>query len=186
LTPLRTARPERTLHLRFGDSADLLAALRRGDVDACVTSVRISMGSLQYSPLHEEGYTFVAAVTLANERPLHGPGDAAHHTLLDAHPDLPLFRYLLDALPGAALWRFARTELLGTIAAIRHRVLEGAGVAVLPRYFVADDVAAGRLVELMPHVGLARDTFRLLWRDDHPLRVELLALAEELRGRPVQ
>lgn len=185
LEPLRACRPERTLHLRFGDSPELLAAVRQGQADCAVSSVRFSSGGLQFAPLHEEGYVFVGATDLLAHTPLSGPQDAPHHALLDAHPDLPLFRYLLDALPGGEPWAFARSELLGTIAAIRHRTLQGAGVAVLPRYFVAPDLAAGTLTTLLPEVALASDQFRLIWRRGHPLQGELLGLAAELRAIPL-
>ncbi len=182
LAPLQAQRPERTLHLRFGDSADLLTAVKTGTADCAVTSVRLTAPGLEYAPLHEEDYAFVAAPHLP---PLLNPEDARDHTLLDAHADLPLFRYLLDANPPAA-WSFGRVEHLGTIAAIRHRAREGAGVAVLPRYYVTDDLAAGRLTVLMADVPLLTDRFRLLWRRDHPLREALFQLADDLRALPVQ
>jgi LysR family glycine cleavage system transcriptional activator len=180
---LEARRPERTLHLRFGDSADLLQAVRTGTVDAAVTSVRLTTPGLAYAPLHEETYVFVGSPHLP---PLGAPEDAAHHTLLDTQPDLPLFRYLLDAVTPPAAWPFARMVWLGTIAAIRHRVLEGAGVAVLPRYFVTEDVAQGRLVRLLPELPLSSDRFRLVWRRDHPLHEALFELAGDLRALPVR
>ncbi|MEZ4468787.1 MAG: LysR substrate-binding domain-containing protein [bacterium] len=112
--------------------------------------------------------------------------DARRHTLLDAFADLPLFRYLLDARPAADAWGFRGTELLGTIAAIRARALAGKGVAVLPAYFVAADLAAGRLRAVLPDHPLQQDWFRLIWRRGHPLADELRALAEELRGFPLR
>lgn len=181
LQPLQLAKPERTLHLRFGDSADLLRQLQAGTVDAVISSVRFASGNLQFAPLHEEDYVFVAHTDLIAQKPMNGPQDAPQHTLIDAHPDLPLFRYLLETMTQAPLWTFARTELVGTIAAIRLRVLQGVGVAVLPRYFVRDDLANGLLLELMPDVQLGRDQFRLIWATNNPLRAEIAALADELR-----
>src|SRR5262249_38991005 len=75
----------------------------------------------------------------------------------------------------------------GGIGNIRCRLLEGSGrVAVLPRYFVEKDLAAKRLVRLLPRVRLRSDSFRLVWRSGHPRTAELLALAEELRRLPLQ
>jgi LysR family glycine cleavage system transcriptional activator len=145
--------------------------------------VRLTTPGLAYAPLHEETYVFVGSPHLP---PLGAPEDAAHHTLLDTQPDLPLFRYLLDAVTPPAAWPFARMVWLGTIAAIRHRVLEGAGVAVLPRYFVTEDVAQGRLVRLLPELPLSSDRFRLVWRRDHPLHEALFELAGDLRALPVR
>lgn len=183
LAGFRKTRPERTVSLFFGD-ADLVPRVRAGTLDAAVTSARLAFADVRYVALHEEEYVFVGARSL--RRVLARPEDAAHHTLLDVHPDLPLFRYFLDAAPTSAVWAFERVEHLGAIAAVRHRVLEGAGVAVLPRYYVKADLARGRLRVLLPRVRLASDYFRLVWRASNPREPEIAALAEELRARPLR
>src|SRR5690606_21366785 len=52
LTPalprLQAQRPERTVHLVFGDSPELLARVRNGVLDAAVTSARLTAGGLSY------------------------------------------------------------------------------------------------------------------------------------------
>jgi LysR family transcriptional regulator, glycine cleavage system transcriptional activator len=191
LDPLKGAHPERTLHLFMGDTPDLLSRVERGSLDAAVLSARLTSARLRYATLHPEPYVFVSAsprlvgpVSPA-PGPL-GPEDAPAHTLLEVSRDLPLFRYLLDALPDATPWPFAEYELLGGIGAIRYRALQGAGVAVLPAYFVRHDLEAGRLVRLMPEVELRSDAFRLVWRTDHPQQDRLLMLADELRALPLQ
>jgi DNA-binding transcriptional LysR family regulator len=117
---------------------------------------------------------------------VNGPDDAPAHTLLDLHPDLPLFRYFLDGGPAPQPWRFGATVFLGTIAAVRYRVLEGAGIAVLPAYFVAEDLRRGRLVALLPDRPLRSDWFRLLWRAGHRRSPQLEGLAAELRELPLR
>lgn len=183
LSDLAAARPERLLSLFFGD-VELLPRVRAGTLDGAVTSARISFADLRHAALHPERYVFVASRAL--RRRLARPEDAREHTLLDVHPDLPLFRYFLDAAPAGAIWPFARVEHLGTIAAIRHRVLEGAGVAVLPEYFVREDLARRRLRRLFPRRALPSDVFRLVWRAGHARERELAALAAELRRRPLR
>jgi len=181
LTPLSERRPERTVHLYFADSPDLIARLERGDLDAVVASVRLTKPRLRYAALHPEAYVFVGRPGFR----VRWPDDAIGLTLIDASPDLPLFRYLLDALHASAPWPFARVEYMGGIGAIRQRVLEGQGVAVLPEYFVRDDLKAKRLTRLMPKISLREDAFRLVWRTGHPLEADLLSLAEELRTFPL-
>ena len=97
---------------------------------------------LGYELLHREDYALVASASLLHKRPLKRAADAQQHTLIDVQPDLPLFRYFLDARPAGESWAFAASEFVGTIAAVRYRVLEGAGVAVLPRYFVGGTCAS--------------------------------------------
>lgn len=186
LDALSRSRPERTLHLYFADSADLLQRVKDGRLDCAITSARLTSAWAKYAVLHEETYELVASPKLAKSKPLAAPQTARNHTLIDLHGDLPLFRYFLDACPPGQVWAFAKKELLGTIAAVRHRVLEGAGVAVLPSYFIKDDLKRGRLVRLLPRVRLLKDFFRLIWREGHAREPELDILANELRSRPLQ
>lgn len=178
--------PGRTLHLYFGDSSDLLDRARSGALDAAVTSARFAVTGFRYQVLHREDYALVAAPRLLARRPLDRPAHSAAHVLLDLTPDLPLFRYLLDGGTHREGFHFQRIEYLGTIAAVRARVLEGAGVAVLPRYFVAGDWARGRVRYVLPELRLQEDAFRLVWRADHPYPARLDRLAEDLRELPLQ
>ncbi|MSP25451.1 MAG: LysR family transcriptional regulator [Myxococcales bacterium] len=181
LIVLERARPERTLHLYCGDTPDLMARLGRGELDAVVASARLTSPALRYAALHPEDYVFVGHRTRVR-----GPSDVTKLTLVDVSPDLPLFRYFLDALADVVPWPFAQVEYMGGIGNIRQRVLRGGRVAVLPRYFVADDLRKRRMVRLMPKVEPKSDTFRLVWRTGHPREAELLALAEELRKLPLR
>ncbi|MEM9191919.1 MAG: LysR family transcriptional regulator [Myxococcota bacterium] len=182
LTSLRKQSPERTLHLYFGDSPDLMARLDRGDVDAVVSSVRLTRPKLAYAALHPEHYVFVGRPGLR----VRSAADAAPLTLVDASSDLPLFRYFLDAVEDSSPWPFRSVEYMGGIGAIRLRVLEGKRVAVLPKYFVAEDLKKKRLVPLMRRTKLRSDAFRLIWRQGHPRADELLRLAEQLRRIPLR
>lgn len=185
LNDLSKSRPERKIHLYFGDSVDLFERTKMGAIDAMVTSARLTQAGFEYAPLHEERYVFVGAAKKISKEPIRRATDARTHSLIDTHPDLPLFRYFLDAASPKAMWSFGSISYLGTIAAVRMRVLEGAGVAVLPRYFVEPDLESGRLVEVMPSVEPNRDFFRLFWRAEHPDAAELHALADELRRIPL-
>lgn len=178
--------PERTLHLHFGDTPELLEKLRRGEVDAFVTSARLQASRLRLIPLHEEQYVFVATPALVERHALSCPADAAEHDLLDLHDDLPLFRYFRDARPAKESWRFQGVRYLGTIAAVRARVLEGTGVAVLPRYFVREDLRARRVRALLPRTKPLTDWFRLVWMEGHPSSAALEALAAELAAEPLR
>lgn len=184
LDALQRARPNRTIHLVFGDSPELLDRARADALDAVVTSYRNPWPDLVGLPLHHESYAFVGAPHALPACGVRGPLDVVGLTLLDTTADLPLFRYLLDAR-GEPSWPFRRVEQLGAIGAVRLRALSGAGVAVLPRYFIEGDLARGALVELLPDAPMVRDQFRLIWRTGHPLAPELVALAAELSEIPL-
>lgn len=175
-----------TISLSFGDTPDLLRATRKGELDAVITSSRLAVSGFRYALLHEEHYNFVGACSMLKRTPFEGPRDASEHHLLDINEDLPLFRYLLDAASAKTLWGFKSVVCLGTIAAIRQRVLDGAGVAVLPEYFIRKDLARGRLVPLLASRKIQTDWFRLVWKANHPREDALQALADALRAEPLR
>lgn len=186
LDTLSHERPERSIDLIFGDTTDLIEALRQGRADAVVGSMRLNMPRLRYALLHEEQYCLVAHPDLLARTPLDVPAHAAAHTVIDGAADLPLLRYWMDALPPEERWSFGRTSVMGTIAAIRQRILGQHGVGVLPKYFVTPDLDAGALVQVAPQFQARSDWFRLIWREGHPQEVELLAVAQHLRALPLR
>jgi DNA-binding transcriptional LysR family regulator len=186
LGQLEKKRPERRLHLYFGDTPDLLPRVLRGELSCMITSARLTTPGLSFARLHQEQYVLVGAAGLIKQRPFSAPAEAVKHTLLDLHTDLPLFRYFLDARSAREVWQFRDVQHLGAIAAVRARVLEGAGVAVLPQYFVRDDLAKKRLARLMPRTRLPSDWFRLVWRTGHAREAELREIASELCELPLR
>ena len=182
LDQLAEGRPEQQVHLAFGDTPDLLQGLERGHVDAVVGSMRLVSPSLETALLHEEHYRLVSAPELP---PLDSSEDAGALALIDVSPDLPLFRYWQDAQPAGPNWRFESHAYMGTIGAILARVKAGAGVAVLPEYFVRQDLADGTLVERLPDRRPRSDWFRLVWRKGHPRQTDLERLAAALRELPL-
>jgi len=179
LSALEQARPERTVHLYVGDTADLLARVERGDIDAAVLSARLNRPRMDYASLHAESYVFVAATGTVFET----PGD---HRLIDVSPDLPLFRYLLDAMPHVEPWRFAGHRYMGGIGGVRFLIERGEGVGVLPEYYARPGLQSGALVQLLPEQPLLSDAFRLVWRSSHPWGDRLVELAASMRERPLE
>jgi LysR family transcriptional regulator, glycine cleavage system transcriptional activator len=59
-------------------------------------------------------------------------------------------------------------------------------VAVLPEYFVAPDLEAGRLLRLLPHVQLQSDYFRLVFRGDDPRRTAYERIAAAMLLEPLR
>ena len=149
--------PSLELHLYFGSGTDLLARVRTMEIDCAVTSSRFTDPKLDAIRLHREDYVLVGARKLLDKNPLSREEHAARHTLLDATADLPLFRYWRDAPGGGDRLRFGRVVRLGSIEAIRARVAEEAGVAVLPLYLVAPDLAARRFRKILPSVTPIHD-----------------------------
>ena len=180
---LQRALPHVTVHLRFGGTEELERAVLSLRVDAIVTSHAPSTKRLDSFALAREDYAFIAAPRLLARSAFRTAADASAHVLIDAHDDLPLFSYLRAT--GLPL-RFARVLTLGTIDAIRAAALDGEGVAVLPRYFVAPDLARRRLVRLLPRAPLGHDFFRLVCRADDAQRPLLESIARTLSHTPLR
>lgn len=170
-------------HLYFGSGPDLVLRVRTMEIDCAVTSTRFTDPKIDELRLHREDYVLVGARALLERVPFRKPEHASEHTLLDISAEQPLYRYLRDA--GVEL-RFGRISRLGTIAAIRARALEGAGVAMLPHYFVKDDLRKKTLVRVLPKIEPAHDYFRLIFRGDDPRRVVYEALAKALSEEPLR
>jgi DNA-binding transcriptional LysR family regulator len=186
LDALEKARPWLQLNLYFGSGPDLLLRVRTMEVDCAVTSSRFSDPKLDSFRLHRENYVFCGASTLLARQPLRRTQDGAQHVLLDASPERPLFRYWRDAPEGGDRLEFARCVCLGSIEAIRQRMLAGAGVGVLPEYLIRHELARGRLRRILPRVTPLHDYFRLVFRADDPRRSIYEALARSLLDSPLR
>jgi LysR family glycine cleavage system transcriptional activator len=185
LLPLSKSLPWLSLHLYFGSGPDLLLRVRTAEIDCAITSSRFADPRISAVPIHREDYALVASKKLLRRRPLSKSEHAKHHTLLDTSPDLPLFSYFRDAA-GATSLRFDRVVRLGGIGAIHARVLEQAGVAVLPVYLIARDLKQGKLVRLFPRVKLVPDHFRMVFRTQDPRRAFFEKLASEMARVPLR
>ncbi len=185
LDELAKAVPHVQLHLYFGSGADLLLRVRSLDIDCAITSSYLADARLDAVRLHREDYAFVGSPSLLKAHPLSRAEHARAHVLFDTTPDLPLYRYFRDA-PNAPTLRFRRIVRLGTIQAIRARVLAGAGVAVLPKYLVRSDIQSKRLAVLFDKITLNHDYFRLVFRVDDLRREVYESLAKRLVERPLR
>lgn len=181
--PLERERPERRLHAAFGDVGDLMPRVFRDEVHCVLTTARLTETNLASMTFREIEYVLVATPALVKKNPLSRPEDAERHTLIDFDEDLPLFRFFSEARPGKEAWRFARVQYLSIIAAVRARVLEGVGVAVLPVFLVGDDIAKGKLKVLFRETKLKSNVLRAVWRKGHPYETEIRELATELAAR---
>ncbi len=185
LPRLRAAHPNVTFHLYFGSGTDLLIRVRTLEVHCAIGSMRVHDPRIDSERLHPEQYVLVGSPKLLAKAPLRRAEDAARHTLVDIHAELPLFAYWRDAVGGSSL-PFRRVLHMGTTAAVLHLVLAGEGVAVLPRYLVKGELAAKRLVPLLPRVKPHDDHFRLYFRAGDPRRGIYASLAELMRRVPLR
>ncbi len=186
LDALTKAQPWLRLHLYFGSGADILMRVRSMEIECCVTSSRLTDPKLESLRLHREDYVFVGATALLEKKPLRRGEDAKNHTLLDTDVTLSLFRYFRDAPGGGDHLQFAQAVRLGTIEAIHTRVVQQAGVAVLPEYLVRKDLASKKLTRILPSIALLHDYFRLVFRADDPRRSIYEQIAKQMSATPLK
>jgi len=186
LDALTKSQPWLQLNLYFGSGADILHRVRTMEIECAVSSSRLTDPKLDSLRLHREDYVFVGATALLRSVPLQRAKHAEDHTLLDTDVGLSLFRYFRDAPGGGDHLHFGHIVRLGTIEAIRLRVLAQAGVAVLPEYLVRKDVASGKLTKILPSVTLLNDYFRLIFRVDDPRRGIYEQMAKQMCAAPLK
>ncbi|OLT02860.1 hypothetical protein BJF90_28245 [Pseudonocardia sp. CNS-004] len=164
----------------------LLRAVATGELDAALLlDVGTSLGELGFD---DEGaalqFVDIGTVTLrltarpghplAGARPL-TPADLTDELLLVTPPGCS-FRMATDRLfgPGGR-----RTEL-GSVSTVKAWIGQGLGIALLPDFAVAGEIADGTLVPLPLHGTPTELALRVLWRGDddgRELRDALYAIA---------
>jgi LysR family glycine cleavage system transcriptional activator len=177
--------PHLTVDLYFGSGPDLEERVKAFDIDCAVTSRVFVDPVFDVLRLTREEYAFVGAASMLTQSPLLSMEDAQKHTLVDVQPEKPLFRYFRDAVDSPEPLRFLRTRIMGTTAAVRHCIIKGNGVGVLPLYLIAPDLAAGRLQRIFPSIQLNSDYFRLMYRQDDPRANLYNQLAAFMRTHPL-
>ncbi len=186
LPMLEGAFPGVTFHLYFGSGEDLERQVRSGAVDCAVSSRRITDPKLSAFRLHPEDYVFVGSPELLATHPIEMHVDTTNHVLLDTTSDLSLFRYWRDAPGGSDSLNFRGLRQLGTIAAIKALVLDGQGIAVLPKYLVADDLAANKLSVILPTVTPNSDYFRLIYLGSDRRQALYQSIASLMANQPLR
>lgn len=71
--------------------------------------------------------------------------------------------------------------VLGSITAVRQAAVEGAGVASLPSFLIKDDLAEGRLVQLLPDWRNPQTTLHLVYPSRRHLSARIRAFHDLLR-----
>jgi DNA-binding transcriptional LysR family regulator len=138
------------IHVRFGLADALLEQLRTGELDIVVSAVQPRVRGVRGAPIFDEEFALVAAPSWKAVL----PGAAAPDVELAALPviayaeNLPIirryWRSVFDRRPDDLDVRAVIPDLRG----IRDALVGGAGMSVLPRYLIEDELGSGALVSL--------------------------------------
>lgn len=168
LLPTRVAallaeHPLAQVDLRIGNSAEVVAAVQRLEVDLGLIEGPCHQSGLNVLPWQQDALVIVAAATAGlGERPGLAELGAARWLLREPGSGTR------DAVEQALLphlHHFARSMQLGSTEAIKQAAAAGLGVACLSRHAVADLVALGTLRILQPPLPALS---RQLWVVHHP------------------
>ncbi|TVT31354.1 LysR family transcriptional regulator [Amycolatopsis rhizosphaerae] len=177
-------RPDLDLSVRSMMRAPLLRAVSDGELDAgLLLDTGDTLGALGFTPGPELSFVDVGTVRLfLVARPGHPLADTGSVAPKELSGDT-----LLVTPPGCS-FRMAAERLLGpagkriefdSVSTIRAWIIQGLGVALLPEFAVAGDLADGTLVALGPPP--AELALRVVWREDRTdardLREVLYAMA---------
>ncbi|MER5980274.1 LysR family transcriptional regulator [Streptomyces sp. NPDC001857] len=141
-----------SLRASFGTAEEVLEGLAAGHHDMAISTVRPRGTLLTATPLCDEEHVLVAAphraeLISARQQQRQGAAALEHLPVIEVHESLPLVsRYwasVFDARPTAS-----GTVIVPDLRAVLACAVAGAGLAVLPRYLCAADLARGDLVEL--------------------------------------
>ena len=178
LPRLGAAYPDLRVFLREERTADLLARLRAGHIDAALIALPFDTEGLTARTLFDDGFLFACLP----DHPLAGrhhvtDADLAAQPLLLLEEGHCLRGHALDAcrLAGSA----ARVQFEATsIHTLVQMVAAGIGVTLLPEIAVAANIAAGTDIRLLPLADAAVRQIGLVWRRASPRANEFDLLAQ--------
>jgi len=174
LTDYVTTYPEVELELILSDRVvDLVedgfdAALRFGDLPDSRLVAR---------PLRSVRRFLCASPSYLQQHGTPGkPSDLANHHCLTFHDGAPRRDWQVGSKP--TIIRVSGRISINNNAALRVAAVKGLGIAMLPEYLVADDVAAGRLVRILQSYELPTRRLQLVYLPDKNMLPKLSSFVE--------
>jgi len=168
---LHTHAPKMPLYLKEDFTANLIPALKAGELDVIVIALPFSEPGLVAQPVYEEPFRIVvpsahpwvgradvsAAELDGQEMLLLGQGNCFRDQVLESCPSLTKGEGQSHALEGSSL------------ETIRYMVASGAGVAVMPSSAADPLVDKEPMVQVLPFAGTSpKRTVGLVWRVTFP------------------
>jgi DNA-binding transcriptional LysR family regulator len=182
LVELLAAHPALVVDARFLVTSALARGLRAGDFDFCLLATEPEDAALESAVIFVEQFVAVASAAYLTR---HGrprtARDLRDHAWVVFDEDLamlgPWWRSCFgrrEDLPSRIVARVASLDEMLALAAA------GAGITVLPNYFVAEALAAGQVVALPGGAHPASNPIHLAWRRSAPRTARFLAVKSAL------
>ncbi len=168
--------------LRFAlDLSDRYVDLLDGAFDVAVRLASPPQSGVDVRRIGSYGLRLCASpdYLAKNARPA-VPSDIAGHDCLALRTYAPRVGWSAEWQGRSFEMEVSPRMIVSDMTALHRMVLAGAGLAVLPAYLADDDMAAGRLVDVLPGLGLSRlEMFVAYPRDRASLR-KVAVLLDEL------
>lgn len=148
-----------SLHVNFRFQDDLQDLLLRDEIDLAVDCRPHAHRSVQSTALFREKYVVVASPPFLAAHRLAGPMDLERVPVLSLDKEGRWWTNALRAMRGPRRPVLSNVVQIDQVRGMVHAVLEGYGVALLPKYTVLGKVARGELVTLFPRLPLLEDWF---------------------------
>jgi LysR family transcriptional regulator, glycine cleavage system transcriptional activator len=157
LRPFLEAHPE--LRLDFYFSNELTQPLLRDEIDLAIDCRPHPNPAVERISLFREKYSVVASPVFLKRHPVRTPFDLERLPVLSLDKEGGWWRNMLEAVPQDARPVFGRIIAFNHIRGMINAAAEGLGVALLPRFTILDELAAGELNVLFPRLKLLEDRF---------------------------
>jgi DNA-binding transcriptional LysR family regulator len=157
LRPLLQAHPN--LSVRFHFSHDLLTPLLRDEIDLAMDCKHHAHPLVHREPVFREKYVVVAAPAFLAAHPVKSPLDLRRTPVVSLDGEAVWWNNLTHSLPAERRPLFERVITVDNVRGMINAAIAGYGVALLPKYSVLGELAAGTVVALFPRLRLLEDTF---------------------------
>ncbi len=123
---------------------------------------------------------------VANHAPIERPQDLAAHACIVQRTYAPRSRWRFEWSGDLIEIDIAPRIVVSDMMAVRALALDAAGVAILPSYLARDELACGRLVELLGEAGLPTINVFASFPHHRAGLSKIRAVVEELRRRMIK
>lgn len=147
-----------------------------GGYDLAVRTLRVRESSLVARPLIALAQRLVASPAyLAAHGAPRSPAALADHNCLDPASASAAFNWDFHGPGGKQTVRVSGTPRTNSTILVRRAALDGLGIALMREDLVADELADGRLVPVLPNYSIKPKKFYLIYQKDRqpPLRMKL-------------
>src|SRR5690242_5934344 len=119
---------------------------------------------------------------LLGKNPVEHPKDLLGHDCIVQRTYAPRNKWRFNVSGEAIGVDVVPRIVVSDMAAARELVVSGAGVSILPSYLVSEDLAAGRLIELMPAASLPSIEVFASFSHDRRTLSKIIVLVQELEA----